>query len=103
MTDEPPTTNDVPLVDEHGEPPAEGAQWIDPEAYFTCSGVMVRSGVMVLEGVGPLPTLLFDFYEPDGTKMQTAALVCTIDELLPLTEIVRSAIKDAVREARKQP
>jgi hypothetical protein len=58
---------------------------------------------MVIEGAGAVPSLLFDFITAAGEELPTAALVCAVDELLPLTDIVRGAIKEAIRESRKQP
>lgn len=106
MDTEPPTDVPGPLGDgalnQPYEPVAGGPEWVDPTEYITCAGVIVKGGVMILEGSGAVPTLLFDFYTSDGTKMPTAALVCSVDEMLPLTEVVRSAIRDSVREARRR-
>lgn len=66
-----------------------------------CGGVLVRSAVLPDPNGGRVPALLIDFYLANGDRLPSIALIMKPDEMLALPDVVRGAVRSAVREARK--
>jgi hypothetical protein len=66
--------------------------------FIVAGGVVVRSAG--IEEPEKLPALIFDFFLADGERLPSIALIMKPDILLPLSDIVRQAIRDAVRAVR---
>lgn len=80
--------------------PIEG----DLTRMLTAGSVVVRAGFVEVPPEvcpsGRAPTLAFDFGLAEGGKMPTVVLVLDVERMLALSELVRKAIRDAVRVSR---
>jgi len=65
-----------------------------------CGGVAVRSIICRPDDNTTLPGLVFDFYLANGERLAPVALLCPVESMLGFPDLVRKAVRDAVREAR---
>lgn len=63
-------------------------------------GVVVMASVVDVPEVGPKPSLVFRFAQPDGRFYPAIVLVADDDQLANLTELVTMAVEAARRGAR---
>lgn len=66
-----------------------------------CGGVVVKAAVLPTPDGQRMPALVFDFFLADGDRLPSICLVMGVDETLALTDLVRGAVRSAVREARR--
>lgn len=82
------------------EPVPDGPIPLDLSAHV-CGGVSVRSIICRPDDNTILPGLVFDFYLANGERLAPIALLCPVESMLGLSELVRKAVRDAVRESRR--